>query len=80
MTEDPLSGADPEARLSQLWRAFVDGSPAVKLDTMVDANVGSVSLHPDGRQIAFQVTTPGPSETQQIWVTENFLPAPKAAK
>ena len=36
----------------ELWRAFVDGTPAVKLDTVVDGNVGSVRLHPDGRQIA----------------------------
>ena len=56
---------------AELWRAFVDGTPAVKLDTTVDGNVGSVRLHPDGRQIAFQVNTPTP---QEIWVTENFLP------
>ena len=62
----------------ELWRAFVDGTPAVKLDTMVDGNVGSARLHPDGRQIAFEVRTPGtPGE---IWVTENFLPALKAVK
>ena len=65
------SGGD----MAELWRAFVDGTPAVKLDTMVDRNVGAVRLHPDGRQIAFQVNTPLlPAE---IWVTENFLPALK---
>ena len=40
---------------------------------MVDANVGSVSLHPDGRQIAFEVRLP--LTLQEVWVTENFLPA-----
>ena len=62
----------------ELWRAFVDGTPAVKLDTMMDGNVGSVRLHPDGRQIAFQVNTP--PKPYEIWVTENFLSALKAAK
>ena len=60
---------------AELWRAFIDGTPAVKLDSIVDGNVGSVRLHPDGRQIAFQVRTPG--KGGEIWVTENFLPAPK---
>ena len=62
----------------ELWRAFVDGTPTVKLDTMVDGNIGAVRLHPVGWQIAFQVRTPRmPGE---IWVAENFLPAPRAAK
>ena len=60
----------------ELWRAFVDGTPAVKLDTMVDGNVGTVRLHPDGRQIAFQVNTP--AKPAEIWVTENFLPTTKS--
>ena len=60
---------------AELWRAFVDGTPAVKLDTMVDGNVGSGRLHPDGRQIAFQVNTP--AKPQEIWVTESFLPTTK---
>jgi Tol biopolymer transport system component len=63
---------------AELWRAFVDGAPAVKLDAMVDANVGSVRVHPDGRQIAFQVTTP--STPYEIWVTENILPTGRTAK
>ena len=63
---------------AELWRAFVDGASAVKLDTMVDGNIGAVRLHPDGRQIAFQVRTP--STPNEIWVTENFLPAAKGAK
>ena len=63
---------------AELWRAFVDGAPAVKLETTVDGNVSSVRLHPDGRQIAFQVTTP--STPYEIWVTENFLPSVKTAK
>jgi len=63
---------------SELWRAFVNGTPPVKLDTIVDSNIGSVRLHPDGRRIAFQVTTP--STPYEIWVTENFLPSAKTAK
>jgi Tol biopolymer transport system component len=63
---------------AELWRAFVDGAAAVKLPTTVDGNVGSVRLHPDGRQIAFQVTIP--STPYEIWVTENFLPSVETAK
>ena len=59
----------------ELWRAFVDGTPAVKLDTMVDRNFGAFRLHPDGRRIAFEVRTPG--KPGEIWVTENFLPTTK---
>jgi Tol biopolymer transport system component len=58
---------------AELWRAFVDGAAAVKLQTTVDGNVGSARLHPDGQQIVFQVTTP--STPYEIWVTENFLPS-----
>ena len=50
-------------------------SPAVKLDTMVDLNVSSVRLHPDGRQIAFQVTAA--AKPAEFWVTENFLSTTK---
>jgi Tol biopolymer transport system component len=60
---------------AELWRAFVDGAPAVKLETTVDGNVSAVRLHPDGRQIVFQVTTP--STPYEIWVTENVLPRGK---
>jgi Tol biopolymer transport system component len=63
---------------AELWRVFVDGAPAIKLDTMVDGNIGSVSLHPDGRQLAFQVITP--STPYEICVTENFLPGPEGTK
>jgi Tol biopolymer transport system component len=62
----------------EMWRALVDGTPPVKLASMVDGSVRSVSLHPDGRQIAFNVRTP--LTPQEIWVTENFLPASKATK
>jgi Tol biopolymer transport system component len=62
----------------ELWRAFVDGTPAVKLDTMVDRALGFVRLHPDGRQIAFEVRTP--TKPTEIWVTENFLSARKGTK
>ena len=66
----------PSGGKFELWHAFVDGTQAVKLDTTVDGNVGSGRLHPDGRQIAFQVSTRTPMG-YEIWVTENFLPTTK---
>jgi hypothetical protein len=69
--------AGPGGDRREVWRAFVDGTPAVKLDAMVDANVSAARLHPGGRLIAFQVdASRAPSE---FWVTENLLP-PTAAK
>jgi hypothetical protein len=39
--------------------------------------MGSFALHPDNRRFAFSVNEGARSE---LWVMENFLPAPKVAK
>ena len=43
----------------------------------VEKRRGSVSAHPDGRQIAFSVREESPNE---VWVMENFLPALKPVR
>ncbi|HSP69617.1 MAG TPA: hypothetical protein VLN48_17965, partial [Bryobacteraceae bacterium] len=55
----------------ELWRVPIDGHPPVKLDATVESKVRVARIHPDGRQIAFQVNEP-PKPTE-VWVTENFL-------
>lgn len=61
---------------AELWFVPLAGEPR-KLD--VDATawsngpVGALSLHPDGRQLAFLLRSREPST--QVWVLENFLPA-----
>ena len=56
----------------EVWRAALDGTPAVKLAATVDSRFRLALLSPEGKQLAFQVNEP-PKPTE-IWVTENFLP------
>lgn len=63
-------------RSAELWFVPLAGEPR-KLD--VDASawsngpVGALSLHPDGRQLAFLLRSR--EFSTQVWVLENFLPA-----
>ena len=63
-----------EDRASELWRFSIDGSPPLRL--MVMDGMTEVRVNPDGRRIAFSVGK-GVSE---LWVMENFLPAPATRK
>jgi hypothetical protein len=63
-----------------IWRLPVDGSEPQKLNSKLEAGgppLGLFRIHPDGQQIAFETATP--SKPQEVWVLENFLPAPLAA-
>jgi Tol biopolymer transport system component len=62
----------------EIWRVSLDGSQPVKLDARLDAKIRTVRLHPDGRQIAFQIDEP-PKPTE-VWVTENLLPMSKSGR
>jgi len=64
----------------EVWQVPVDGGAPRKLDGTVARNIGRIRLHPDGRQIAFIVTDPGPQPTEEVWVLENFLPTASAKK
>ena len=59
----------------ELWFVpMAEGLPRkldVDMNGWVPGNWGVISLHPDGRQIAF---TTG-KKTAEVWVLENFLPA-----
>ncbi len=68
--------AEPEDHTHQLWRIPVDGGEPQKLDLGIgDTRVHGISLHPDGRQVAFAA---GENTGSEIWVLENFLPKPEA--
>jgi len=57
---------------SDLWRIPADGGNPQKLDLNMSVFF-SLSIHPDGRHIAF--TSPGYTiKEPEIWVMENFLP------
>jgi hypothetical protein len=68
------------SRVSELWLVPATGTPPRTLG--VDASrwstgpVGVISLHPDGRQLAF---TSGNID-DEVWVLENFLPTLSAKK
>ena len=68
------------ADTSELWLVPIDGAPPRKLDIDVNrwatGNRGVISLHPDGRQIAFLAG----QVNSEVWVLENFLPALKASR
>ncbi|MFO7732372.1 MAG: tetratricopeptide repeat protein, partial [Candidatus Aminicenantes bacterium] len=59
---------------SELSAVPVDGGPIQGLGLVVDGSPDVISLHPDGRRLAFSASRPG----AEIWVLENFLPAAPA--
>jgi len=61
---------------SEIWRLPAQGGTPLKLDLSVP-KMAAFALHPDNRRFAFSVDAGTKSE---LWVMENFLPAPKAAK
>jgi Tol biopolymer transport system component len=63
-------------KTSEIWRIPAQGGTPLKLDLSV-SNMEFFTLHPDNRRFAFSVNDGTKSE---LWVMENFLPAPKAAK
>jgi Tol biopolymer transport system component len=56
------------------WRVSADGGQPEKVRTK---GLAFPSVHPDGRHIAF---TAGMSEGAEVWVMQNVLPAPQAAR
>ncbi|MCH7595286.1 MAG: PD40 domain-containing protein [Planctomycetes bacterium] len=64
-----------EKREFELWRIPADGGEPQNLDLSMKGLLPyGLSVHPDGRRIAFAAGTPARSE---IWVMENFVPALK---
>jgi len=55
----------------QLWRIGVDGGRPEKTGLSGEGTPWHLSVHPDGRRIAFDSGTFG----AEVWVMENFLPA-----
>lgn len=62
--------------LWDLWRVTVDGRPPTRIEPKIP-NLRSLSIHPDGKRIAF---TLGPPIGYQVWVMENYLPPLKESK
>jgi Tol biopolymer transport system component len=71
-----VGGPDAPDEPDVLWMIPAEGGEPRKLELGV--KVSHLSLHPDGRRIAF--TRPEPNAGGEVWVMENFLPESKAGK
>jgi Tol biopolymer transport system component len=60
---------------TELWLISVQGGEPRRLDLTVEG-MRDICLHPDGRHIAFTSV----QNRDEVWVLENFLAAPQAAK
>jgi len=70
----PATGLGGVTR-SELWGVSVEGGEQRSLGFSVPQDVGSLSVHPDGKQLAFLV----PEDATEIWAMENLLPAAEAS-
>jgi Tol biopolymer transport system component len=66
--------AGAKGEKSELWQVPSAGGTPTKIDVGMDLR--DVQLHPDGRRFAFKSGT----DSKEVWVMENFLPAPKGVK
>ena len=69
-------GRPGEVMRSELWGVPVQGGEQRSLGFSVPQDVGSLSIHPDGKQLAFHVG----EGVAEVWVMENFLPSAGAAQ
>jgi tricorn protease-like protein len=58
-------------RRKELWKVNVETGEQQQIAVMEQELISSI-LHPDGQQIAFTLREAG----SQLWVMENFLPEP----
>jgi Tol biopolymer transport system component len=70
-----LQSTAGQSRKFELWQVSVEGGKPNPLGlTMEGLRPYGLSVHPDGRRIAF---TAGRPRRDEVWVLENFLPPPK---
>ncbi len=68
------SSEEQSQRTLELWRVSTQDGAALQVGPAMDG-LRSISIHPDGRRIAF---TAGSGLDGEVWVLENFLPKPEA--
>ena len=56
---------------SQIWRIAVDGGAPEKIGLSAEGTPAHLSVHPDGRRIAFT----GSRKGAEVWVMQGFLPS-----
>ena len=70
-----LKQASPPDPKTELWLISVRGGEPRRLELAAEG-MSDVCIHPDGRHIAFTEV----KNRDEVWVLENFLPAPKVVK
>jgi Tol biopolymer transport system component len=60
--------------IKELWRVPAEGGKPEKMGLQKKWGIFSITVHPDGRQIAFASKLTADTATE-VWVMENFLPA-----
>jgi Tol biopolymer transport system component len=60
----------------QLWRVAAEGGEPQPIGVFAARQLLGMRLHPDGRRVAITDV----KVNLEVWVMENFLPAPKVAK
>lgn len=68
-----MNASKGKDKKSELWSVPFGGGEPQSLGLTFNMNPTSVSLHPDGRRLAFAFSEP----SSEVWVMENFLPAGK---
>ena len=69
----PRQTDSPQEQTIELWRIPAEGGEPQRLGLAME-NLRDVTVHPDGRRIAFSAGKEG----AEVWVLENFLPKPEA--
>ncbi|HUU13614.1 MAG TPA: hypothetical protein VM182_07875, partial [Terriglobia bacterium] len=68
-----------DLRIWDLWRIPVEGGKPEKIGLQKMWGIGNLTVHPDGRRIAF-ANRGGASSDSEVWVLENFLPPAGSSK
>jgi Tol biopolymer transport system component len=77
------SSRNRDSGIFKFWRVPVDGGAPKEIPFPLrirrEFDFYMVSLHPDGKQIAFAAEAPAPA-TRTVWALENFLPKASAER
>ncbi len=64
---------EPSSAEVELWQIPIDGSAPRRIDGLSPTD-GGISVHPDGRRVAFTANEKAPRRNGEIWALEHFLP------
>jgi dipeptidyl aminopeptidase/acylaminoacyl peptidase len=72
-----MKSPDKEDDKWDLYRISIKGGNPEKLGLEMGGFMSNLSIHPDGKKIAFSITEPANAE---VWMMENFRPKEEAKK